>query len=385
MRDIVATHPGRAGPDHPAPLAGVLVVQGGPGTGKTAVALHRAAYLLYTHRDRLARSGVLVRRARRPVFLRYIEQVLPSLGETGVVLATAGQLCPGRRRRPRRDRAEVAASRATLRMARGRRAAAVRGRQRVPARRCRSTSTATSTCASRRASSRDAARAARRQTGKPHNEARVAVRHSTCSTSCADQLAPGPRRARPATPTCARTLLDELRDRTGRPARGQPAVDAADRRPVLLTELLAARPARGRRRRASSPRASRPCCCAPPARPGPSTTSRCSTRPPSCSATTSRRGRRAARPRRPARPPSAPRRSSSPRRRSAATGSRPPRWSRRRRCWPTGSPRRPGARPLAERAARDRDWAFGHVGRRRGAGAVADGVAAARRRCPSAR
>ena len=50
-------HPGRAGPDHPGAGAGVLVVQGGPGTGKTVVALHRAAYLLYAHRDRLARTG----------------------------------------------------------------------------------------------------------------------------------------------------------------------------------------------------------------------------------------------------------------------------------------------------------------------------------------
>src|SRR3954468_14285702 len=74
--------------------SGVLVVQGGPGTGKTAVALHRAAYLLYTHRDLLARTGVLVV-GPNSVFLRYIEQVLPSLGETGVVLTTLETLVPG--------------------------------------------------------------------------------------------------------------------------------------------------------------------------------------------------------------------------------------------------------------------------------------------------
>jgi DNA helicase IV len=73
---------------------GVLVVQGGPGTGKTAVALHRAAYLLYTHRDRLARSGLLVV-GPTPTFLRYIADVLPALGETGVLLAGLGQLRPG--------------------------------------------------------------------------------------------------------------------------------------------------------------------------------------------------------------------------------------------------------------------------------------------------
>src|SRR5690606_14277901 len=75
-------------------LAGVLVVQGGPGTGKTAVALHRAAYLLYEHRDRLASRGVLVV-GPNPVFLDYIDQVLPSLGETGVVTTTVSGLYPG--------------------------------------------------------------------------------------------------------------------------------------------------------------------------------------------------------------------------------------------------------------------------------------------------
>src|SRR5581483_6890748 len=71
----------------------VLVVQGGPGTGKTAVALHRAAYLLYTHRFPLERQGVLVV-GPNPLFLRYIEQVLPSLGETGVSLSTVAGLVP---------------------------------------------------------------------------------------------------------------------------------------------------------------------------------------------------------------------------------------------------------------------------------------------------
>lgn len=72
---------------------GVSVVQGGPGTGKTAVALHRAAYLLYTHRDLLSRSGVLILGPNQD-FLRYIGQVLPSLGETGVLLSTIADLFP---------------------------------------------------------------------------------------------------------------------------------------------------------------------------------------------------------------------------------------------------------------------------------------------------
>ncbi|WP_235831277.1 ATP-binding domain-containing protein [Gordonia zhaorongruii] len=72
---------------------GVMVVQGGPGTGKTAVALHRAAYLLYTYRDLLSRSGVLILGPNED-FLRYIGQVLPSLGETGVLLSTVADLFP---------------------------------------------------------------------------------------------------------------------------------------------------------------------------------------------------------------------------------------------------------------------------------------------------
>ena len=73
---------------------GILVVEGGPGTGKTVVALHRAAYLLYTHRKRLARRGILVL-GPSGTFLRYIDQVLPSLGENDVVLATTSSLFPG--------------------------------------------------------------------------------------------------------------------------------------------------------------------------------------------------------------------------------------------------------------------------------------------------
>jgi DNA helicase IV len=90
MRDIVATIQAEQDAVIRAPLEGALVVQGGPGTGKTAVALHRAAYLLYTHRERLRRSGVLIV-GPNPIFLRYIEQVLPSLGETAT-LATVAEL-----------------------------------------------------------------------------------------------------------------------------------------------------------------------------------------------------------------------------------------------------------------------------------------------------
>jgi DNA helicase IV len=93
MSDIVATIQGEQDRIIRSELKGVLVVQGGPGTGKTAVALHRAAYLLYSHRERLRNSGVLIVGPSRS-FLQYIEAVLPSLGETGVVLASVGQLYP---------------------------------------------------------------------------------------------------------------------------------------------------------------------------------------------------------------------------------------------------------------------------------------------------
>ncbi len=96
MRDIVATIQAEQDSVIRAGLDGVLVVEGGPGTGKTAVALHRAAYLLYEHRRQLASRGVLVV-GPGDVFLRYIERVLPSLGETGVLLSTISGLYRGSR------------------------------------------------------------------------------------------------------------------------------------------------------------------------------------------------------------------------------------------------------------------------------------------------
>jgi DNA helicase IV len=93
MRDIVETIQSEQDEVIRARLPGVLVVQGGPGTGKTAVALHRAAYLLYTHRAQLTKQGVLIL-GPNATFLRYISQVLPSLAETGVLLATLGDMFP---------------------------------------------------------------------------------------------------------------------------------------------------------------------------------------------------------------------------------------------------------------------------------------------------
>ncbi len=94
MADIVRTIQAEQDRIIRAPRRGVLVVEGGPGTGKTAVALHRAAYLLYAEREQLARRAVLIV-GPNPAFLGYIGDVLPSLGETGVLLASLGELFPG--------------------------------------------------------------------------------------------------------------------------------------------------------------------------------------------------------------------------------------------------------------------------------------------------
>ncbi|MEV6412471.1 helicase [Kribbella sp. NPDC051718] len=94
MKEIVATIQSEQDEIVRSGLPGVLVVQGGPGTGKTVVALHRAAYLLYTYREQLSEKGVLVV-GPNSTFLRFIDQVLPSLGETDVMLSTAGELFPG--------------------------------------------------------------------------------------------------------------------------------------------------------------------------------------------------------------------------------------------------------------------------------------------------
>ncbi|GHG38559.1 MULTISPECIES: RNA polymerase recycling motor ATPase HelR [Amycolatopsis] len=112
MRDIVATI--QAEQDEIIRLghAGVLVVEGGPGTGKTAVALHRVAYLLYTRRERMSRSGVLVV-GPSPLFLDHIGRVLPSLGESDVVFTTTGGLVPGLRVTAE-DRPEVARLKGSL-------------------------------------------------------------------------------------------------------------------------------------------------------------------------------------------------------------------------------------------------------------------------------
>jgi DNA helicase IV len=117
MRDIVATIAAEQDEVIRAPLETCLVVQGGPGTGKTAVGLHRAAFLIYEHRRELDAGGVLVV-GPNPIFLRYIAQVLPSLGETAVRQTTLERLLAGTAYRRRgRDGDDAARLKGDARMA----------------------------------------------------------------------------------------------------------------------------------------------------------------------------------------------------------------------------------------------------------------------------
>ena len=167
MADVVATIQTEQDRVIRAGLQGVLVVQGGPGTGKTVAALHRAAYLLYTHRRTLERRGVLVI-GPNATFLRYISQVLPSLGETDVVLTSMAELFPGVSAAPDDDPA-AAMIKGDLKMAAVVRRA-VRDRQRVPPGDLEVTADRVRMTVPREAvlRARDRARALR----KPHNVAR---------------------------------------------------------------------------------------------------------------------------------------------------------------------------------------------------------------------
>ncbi|MEV7970388.1 ATP-binding domain-containing protein [Sphaerisporangium sp. NPDC088356] len=173
MRDIVATIQAEQDRVIRSDLNGILVVQGGPGTGKTVVALHRAAYLLYTHRERLARRGVLIV-GPNLTFLRYIEQVLPSLGETDVLLSTVAELYPGVTATAR-ESAEAAAIKGSIRMA-DVVARAVQDRQRVPRRPIDIDLGRYTLRLDQRTC--DAARNRAARSRRPHNQARaVFVRH----------------------------------------------------------------------------------------------------------------------------------------------------------------------------------------------------------------
>ena len=167
MGDIVATIQGEQDRIIRANTSQILVIQGGPGTGKTAVALHRAAYLLYEQAERLEKSGVLIV-GPSPAFLRYIEQVLPALGETGVVSTTMGNLLPGTRA-PGKEHPKVSALKGDLRWANLIKQA-VRSLQRVPDSDQPLTVGATKLLLRPRIVKEAIRRA--RLSGKPHNQAR---------------------------------------------------------------------------------------------------------------------------------------------------------------------------------------------------------------------
>ncbi|WP_062385243.1 HelD family protein [Demequina iriomotensis] len=168
MGDIVATIQAEQDAVIRAPMAGALVVQGGPGSGKTAVALHRAAFLLYHHREQLESRGVLLIGPSK-TFLRYIDHVLPSLGETGAVSTTLAGLVPGV--------AVTAVEPDASAEVKGRTVmadiikAAVRERQRVP-RADKEIRIDGRTVVIRRGDVKDAQARARRD-GRPHNQARA--------------------------------------------------------------------------------------------------------------------------------------------------------------------------------------------------------------------
>jgi len=171
MRDIVATIQAEQDAiirlDHP----GVLVIEGGPGTGKTVVALHRVAYLLYTQRERIERHGVLVV-GPSSAFLRHIGRVLPSLGESDVVFTTTGGMLPGLLVTAE-DQPRVAALKGALAML-DVLAAAIADWQRLPE---DPLSIDLSDVSVRiDAETAEWARQEARDSGKPHNEARAVFR-----------------------------------------------------------------------------------------------------------------------------------------------------------------------------------------------------------------
>ncbi|MFE2756271.1 HelD family protein [Actinosynnema sp. NPDC059335] len=234
MGDIVATIQAEQDRIIRTELNGVVVVQGGPGTGKTAVALHRAAYLLYTHRRQLAKRGVLVV-GPNATFLRYIGQVLPSLGETGVLLSTVGELFPGLTA-VGREPAEVAALKGRIEMA-DVVARAIRDRQEAPGL-VEVPFDQDVLRLDRRAISDARGRA--RRTRRPHNEARRTFQREIISTLAAQAVS-----------RLGRHLLDQADvDDIRRELREDPAVQAVVERlwptlsPQQLLEDLYASPKR---------------------------------------------------------------------------------------------------------------------------------------------
>jgi DNA helicase IV len=231
MSDIVETI--QAEQDHiiRSGLEGILVVQGGPGTGKTAVALHRAAYLLYTYRRQLEKRGVLVV-GPNATFLRYIGHVLPSLGETSVLLSTVSDLFPGISATGS-EPPETAAIKGRLSMAKVV-AAAVRDRQHVPREAIRIVIDGQEFVLASQdvAQARERARRSRR----PHNQARAIFAREVVSALTARATASLGRNVIGGPNLLSQEDIDDLR----RELRADPAVRAVIARlwPVLTPQQL---------------------------------------------------------------------------------------------------------------------------------------------------
>ena len=321
MGDVVATIQAEQDRVIRAALQGVLVVQGGPGTGKTVAALHRAAYLLYTHRRTLERRGVLVI-GPNATFLRYISQVLPSLGETDVVLSSIAELFPGVKAAPD-DNPEAAVVKGDPKMVNVLRRA-VRNLQQVPPGDLEVSADGVAMTVPRETvlRARDRARGLR----KPHNVARkLFVTEMLGALAAAEAKALGRQLDPEDLPYTRARLWDEA------PVRA--ALDALW--PFLTPQrLVAGLLAEEGALRGAAPglllRPNGPRCYAPvtPTR-GRWRTFRCSTRPLSCSAPTTRRRRSGAG------PPSG---SAGPRRSTPGRCSRSPAWPGRVSWTPPRSP-----------------------------------------------
>jgi hypothetical protein len=283
MRDIVATI--QAEQDEIIRLghAGVVVIEGGPGTGKTAVAMHRVAYLLYTERERLSRRGVLMI-GPSPRFLRYIGNVLPSLGETDVVFATPGELLPGVRTAaedgPHARR--VKGSGAMLEVL----AAAVADRQGLPEAPIEIALHDGPVPLDRELAA--AARQAAQASGLPHNGARRVFRDRLVETLAAravDRIAAG--WLRPAAAGELAACWSRTCGTIWPPARSWPPRWNCSGRCSPRSGCWPGCSAAGPGSRPPPPCWTRPTgrrCCAPAVTPGRSPTCRCWTRPPNCSA-----------------------------------------------------------------------------------------------------
>ena len=397
MSDVVATIQAEQDRVIRSALQGVLVVQGGPGTGKTVAALHRAAYLLYTHRRTLERRGVLVI-GPNATFLRYISQVLPSLGETDVVLSSIAELFPGVKAAPD-DNPEAAVVKGDVKMVNVLRRH-VRNLQQVPPGDLEITADGVAMTVPREAvlRARDRARGLR----KPHNVARkLFITELLGALAAAEARALGRELDPEDVPYARARLWDEppvraaldglwpfltpqrlvagLLAEEGALRRAAPGLSTAERAALLrpgrpdswtvadvplldeASQLLGTDDTADRRRRRALDRErraeeryarevleitpvlvpnGRPCIAPAPLTRGPWRTCRCSTRPPSWSAPTTPRTRSAAG------PPSG---SAGPTSGTPGRCSRSPAWPGRgswtRARWPTGTATRASSSP----------------------------------------